>query len=309
MHAARLHEIGGKLQLDEVDPPVAGEGEVIVDLAYASVNPLDIWVTMGSIGAAGANLPWTPGTEASGTLDGAPVLVRGAGLGVLRPGLYRGAAAVPRECAIALPAGVDLEQAAAIGVAGMTAHHAVHRKAAIGSGDRVLVLGASGGVGSVAVQLAKAAGATVWGQTGSAGKAASIGADHTVVCTSADLADAVAELAPTVVLDGLGGPYTGAAVQALSPNGRLVIYGTSSAEVGELNLRTLYRKGLTVHGYAGLLEDAESQRTTLEELFALLASGAVKVATEVLPLGAAADAHRRLLDRQVTGKLLLDCRS
>ena len=86
MRAARLHSIGGTLQLDELADPQAGPGEVIVDVAYASVNPLDVWITQGSIGAAGANLPWTPGGEASGHVDGRPVLIRGGGLGVVRQG-------------------------------------------------------------------------------------------------------------------------------------------------------------------------------------------------------------------------------
>ncbi|MEY2524741.1 MAG: Alcohol dehydrogenase GroES-like domain, partial [Ilumatobacteraceae bacterium] len=76
MRAARLHTIGGTLQLDELPDPQPGPGEQIVDIAYASVNPLDVWITQGSPGAAAANLPWTPGTEASGHADGRPVLVR-----------------------------------------------------------------------------------------------------------------------------------------------------------------------------------------------------------------------------------------
>src|SRR3954470_5828383 len=87
MRAARLHSIGGTLQLDEVPEPQPAEGEHVGDIAYASVNPLDVWVTQGARGAAAANLPWIPGTEATGYSDGRAVLVRGGGLGVVRQGL------------------------------------------------------------------------------------------------------------------------------------------------------------------------------------------------------------------------------
>ena len=70
MRAARLHEIGGTLHVDEIDDPVPADGEVVVDIDYASVNPLDIWVTRGAPGVAAANLPWIPGTEGAGHLDG-----------------------------------------------------------------------------------------------------------------------------------------------------------------------------------------------------------------------------------------------
>jgi NADPH:quinone reductase len=166
MRAARLHDIGGTLRFDSNLPnPVAGDGEVVVDMVYASVNPLDIWVTRGAPGNAAAHLPWTPGTEGAGYVDGKPVIVRGAGLGVMRPGVYCDRIAVPAACAVPLPEHTDLAQASALGVAGITAWQCIHRKGRVTAEDRVLVLGASGGVGIVTVQIAKATGATVWGQT------------------------------------------------------------------------------------------------------------------------------------------------
>ena len=170
MRAARLHSIGGTLQLDELADPQPGPGEALVDIAYASVNPLDVWITQGSIGAAGTNLPWTPGTEASGHVDGRPVLVRGGGLGVVRPGTYCDKIAVPHEWLLDVSDELDLAQVAAMPVAGITAWMCLHGRAQLSALDRILILGASGGVGAVAVQLATSVGATVWGQTGSPGK-------------------------------------------------------------------------------------------------------------------------------------------
>ena len=159
-----------------------------------------------------------------------------------------------------VPEGVDLAQPAGIGVAGVTAWETLHARAELAADDRVLVLGASGGVGSIAVQLADGTGAVVWGQTTQADKMAAIeegGADRVVVVADAGgLVDAVAELEPTVILDGLGGAYTAASVEALVPLGRLVVYGTS-ADQSTLNLRVLYRKG-SLLGYGGLVVAEES---------------------------------------------------
>jgi NADPH2:quinone reductase len=311
MRAARLHEIGGTLQLDDVDEPTAGDGEAIVEIAYASVNPLDIWVTRGAPGVAAENLPWVPGSEASGTVDGKPVLVRGAGLGVMRHGLYRERAAVPRDAIHELPDGIDMAQAAGMPVVGITAWHAVHTVGKVTPDDRVLVLGASGGVGSVAVQLAAATGATVWGQSGNAGNAWVItedGAGEVLVTDASGLAEAATAFAPTVVLDPLGGPFPDQAIAAMANRGRLVVYGTSVDPTVTLNWRQMYRKAISVLGYSGLIGTPESERQVLEELFALMASGRMRIRlAEVLPLDQAAEAHAMILERRAGGKLVLDC--
>jgi NADPH:quinone reductase len=237
-----------------------------VDLTYAGVNPLDVWITKGGVGLAAQHLPWTPGTEATGKVGERTYLVRGVGLGVLRPGLYCQRVAVPEDALLELPDGLDLAQVAGLPVAGMTAWHAVHTKAGVTADDRVLVLGASGGVGAMAVQIAKATGATVWGHTGNAAKSDGIaadGADRVVVADATDLAEKAAALKATVVLDALGGPYTAQAVEALQVGGRLVVYGTSNDEQIAMNLRTFYRKGLTMFGYTGLVESADLQREVL----------------------------------------------
>jgi NADPH:quinone reductase len=312
MRAARLHTIGGTLEIDELADPLPGPGEHIVDIAYASVNPLDVWISQGSVGAAASNLPWTPGTEATGHVDGRPVLVRGGGLGVMRPGLYCSRIAVHDYCLVPVADGLDLAQVAAMPVAGITAWQALHGRAQITADDRVLVLGASGGVGALAIQLAKAAGATAWGQTGSSAKVEGIkanGADHVVVTGADGLESAVESFQPTVILDALGGPFTDAAIGAIDNKGRLVVYGTSNAERVSINLRRLYRKGVSLLGYAGLVDTADEQRIALDTLLAMMAAGTLRVPVgDVLPLSAAAVAHARILGRRVEGKIVLDCR-
>ncbi len=309
MRAAVLHEVGGPLVVEELPDPVPGPGEVLVDITHASVNPLDIWVSRGVPGAAATNLPWIPGTEAAGLHNGLPVLVRGAGLGVMRRGLYASKVAVPPSCLLELPEGSDPVAAAGIGVAGLTAYHCVHTRGECRPASRVVVLGASGGVGSMAVQLAKAAGATVWGQTTSQAKAAGVralGADHVVVTEADGLVAAVAELKPTLVIDGLGGAFTTASFDALEPFGRLVLYGASASDDITFSSRGFYRKGLTLAGYTGLLETPAEQADILAKLLVQVRDGVLRVPAEVLPLSAAGDAHRRILERRVEGKLILD---
>jgi len=219
---------------------------------------------------------------------------------------------VPDAWLMPLPEGIDLAQAAALPVAGITAWQALHHRALISALDRVLVLGASGGVGAVAVQLAHVAGAQVWGQTGSQSKAAGItanGADHVVVAGAEELQSAVESFYPTVVLDSLGGPFTDAAIGALHDQGRLVVYGTSNNEQVSINLRRLYRKGITLLGYGGMTDTPQEQRAALEKLLAMMSAGSLRIPVgDVLPLGEAAAAHARILGRGVEGKIVLDCR-
>ena len=312
MRAARLHTIGGTLQLDELPDPEPGPGERLVEMAYASVNPLDVWITQGSVGAAAANLPWTPGTEGGGHVDGCPVLVRGGGLGVARPGTYCTQIVAPEDWLLEVSDELDLAQVAAMPVAGITAWLSLHSRAQVGALDRVLVLGASGGVGAVAIQLAKAVGATVWGQTGSPHKVPGItahGADNVIVAGADGIEAAVASYEPTVILDSLGGPFTDAAIASIANKGRLVVFGTSNNEQVTINLRRLNRKGVSLLGYSGLTDTAEEQRASMQTLLGMMAAGSLHIPVgDVLPLADAAEAHARILERRVEGKIVLDCR-
>jgi NADPH2:quinone reductase len=179
----------------------------------------------------------------------------------------------------------------------------------VGAEDRVLVLGASGGVGCLVLQLARAAGATVWGQTTSPEKVGfveELGAHRAVVATAEDLAASVAGLRPTVVVDPLGDGFTVAAVEALEPYGRLLLYGVSAGPRAELDLRALYRKSLQVRTYSGTIEPEERNREAAERVLEAAARGDLRVPVdEVLPLERAAEAHDRIRHRRVRGKLLL----
>jgi NADPH2:quinone reductase len=309
MKAARVHRFGDPLQLDELPEPQAGPGEVVVDLEFIGVNPLDIWVTRGTVAGGRQTLPFVPGTEAVGNVNGRSYIIRGPGFGVARDGLYRERVVVPESALIPVPEGVDPAQAAAIPVVGATAWRLVDDVTSVTAEDRAIVLGASGGVGSLVVQLAKARGAVVWGQTGSQDKAAgieSLGADRAVVATVGDLAAQLEELRPTVAFDPLGGAFTPALVDALQIHGRLALFGTSCGPEATMDLRALYRKGIHLLAYSGTVEPPERTAAAVAAALAELAAGRIRVQIdEVLPLERAAEAHQRILDRRVQGKLLL----
>jgi NADPH2:quinone reductase len=242
-------------------------------------------------------------------------MVRGHGLGTVRDGVWASAAVVPRAALVDVPDGVGLDTAAAMGVAGVTAWRVVTEFAQVNGDDTVLVLGASGGVGSVIVSAAHALGATVIGQTGREDHVGWIrqrGADHVVVADAADLAQALALAGQqlTVVFDGLGDGFTGAAVEALQPHGRLVLFGTSAGPEGQVPLQALYRKGITVSGYAGLLVSDETLDAALRDALRALAAGQLAVPIDsAVPLTAVNEAFERIRQREARGKIVLTARA
>jgi NADPH:quinone reductase len=308
VRAARLHSHGEPLRVESLELPEPADGEVRVELKFAGVNPVDTYVAGGSV-APDAPLPRTLGGEAAGVLYGREVLIAGEALGSARDGVWAQAAVVPEPAVIELPEGVELRDAAAMGVAGLTAWKVVHDLAQVGEGDRVLVLGASGGVGSMIVSLAHAAGAEVWGQTGSREKTDAIkqqGADEAIVANADELSDAIGGFEPTVVCDPLGDGFVRPAIDALAVRGRFVSFGVSAGPEVELNMRTLYRKAATLRGYAGMQLGREERREGLTTALEALRSGALRVRIDdVLPLEQVNEAFERLAQRRVEGKLLL----
>jgi NADPH2:quinone reductase len=306
--AARLHAHNAPLLVEDVELPPPGMDDVRVDLLFGGVNPVDSYVAQGKVAAEGP-LPRILGGEASGHVDGKPVLVSGAGLGSARDGVWASAANVPRSAVVLLPDGSGLPEAAAMGVAGLTAWHTLEL-AEVQPGDRVLVLGASGGVGLTTVSLAASMGTTVWGQTGSASKADAIrrqGAHEVLVTDAAGLAQALGKWAPTVVVDGLGGAFTPVALSALAPRGRHVLFGTSAGSASTMELRTLYRRGLRILGYGGLMLSDEERRAGLRGALTALAEGRMRVPIDrTLPLESVNDAFSLLGDRALTGKVVLE---
>jgi NADPH2:quinone reductase len=236
--------------------------------------------------------------------------VAGEGVGAARDGVWAQAAIVPRLAVVELPEGVAPRAAAAMGVAGLTALNCVRHVAAVTSEDRVVVLGASGGVGSMIVSLARSAGATVWGHTGSAAKAAGItedGAHRVLVGGPTDVADDIVGFEPTVAFDPLGDGFVAPLVEAMAPHGRIVSFGVTAGPEVAFNMQLLYRKAVSLRGYAGLILTREERRPGLQAALEAVRAGELKVRIDsILPLEEVNDAFRRLVDRRVQGKLLLD---
>jgi NADPH2:quinone reductase len=308
VRAARLVQHGQPLRIEPVQLPEPGDDEVLVTLQFGGVNPVDRYVAEGRVAPDGP-LPRTLGGEAAGTASGRPVLVAGEGLGAVRDGVWAQAAVVPNGAVVELPAGVEPREAAAMGIAGLTAYNVVHELAQVTADDRVLVLGASGGVGTMIVSLATASGATVWGQIGSPAKAEVVerqGAERALVAGPDELAAALDDFEPTVVFDPLGGDFLGPVIDSLAVHGRLVSFGTSAGPEVTFNMQTLYRKGLSLLGYAGMLLGREQRRRGLEAALAALSEGQLRIVIdEVLALERVTEAFERIERRQVRGKLLL----
>jgi NADPH:quinone reductase len=311
VRAVRLRRHDEPCSVEEVPLAEPVEGEVRVELEFGGVNPIDSYIAEGRVNPDGP-LPRTLGGEASGTIGGQPVLVAGEGLGAVRDGVWAQAANVPDGTALPIPDGLDPRAAAAIGIAGLTALKCVRELAEVTSDDRVLVLGASGGVGSMIVSLAAGAGATVWGQTGSEDKAAHIagqGASRVLVAGQDGLGQPLAEFEPTVVFDPLGDGFVALAIEALVPRGRLISFGVSAGAEVTLNMQLLYRKMISVLGYGGMQLRPEERRAGLRDALRALAAGELKVRIdEVLALDGVNEAFARLAERHVQGKLLLDLR-
>lgn len=302
--AARLHEHGAPLVVEDVRLAEPQAGEVVVDMAFAGVNPVDRYMALGRV-APDAERPRTLGSEGAGTVGGRPVVVRGR--------VWATKVVAPQSSLIQVPEGVDLATAAAMGVAGVTAWRCVTEIAEVRDDDRALVLGASGGVGSMIVSVVRSLGATVWGQCATDAKrdfVKACGAEEVVVGDAAAISEAIAKFRPSVVFDPLGGAFTGAAVGAMEPRGRLVLFGTSADSSGVVPLQQFYRKSLRMLGYGGLMETEEAIAAGIRAALAAVVTGRLEVVIDsVLPLDRVNDALARLLDRSVSGKLVLDLRS
>jgi NADPH2:quinone reductase len=309
VRAARLVEHGRSLVVEEVTLPEPGTDEVRVELAFGGVNPIDRYIAEGRVAPDGP-LPRTLGGEAGGYVDGREVLVTGEGLGTARDGVWAQAAVVPSAAVVDLPAGVQLRDAATMGIAGLTAFNCVRTLAEVSDDDRVFVLGASGGVGSMIVSLARATGATVWGQTSVKEKApgiAEMGAEHVLVGAAEQIGRELADFQPTVGFDPLGDGFTAPLVDAVSPRARIISFGTSAGAEVTFNMQQLYRKMLSLLGYGGGQLTREERRRGLDETLKALRAGDLKVRIdEVVPLAQVNAAFERLIERRHQGNLLLD---
>ncbi len=319
VRAIRFHRPGGPevLSLDEIPLPRPGPGEALVRLALAGVNFVDIYHRSG-LYAAGP-LPARLGKEGVGQ-----VVAVGPGVDRVAPGervafaeatgSYADAVVLAADRLLPVPEGMGDELAAALPLQGMTADYLVRTIGRVAPGDRVLVHAAAGGVGRLAVQLAKHAGAIVIGTCSTPEKAlaaAAAGCDHTILYGAVDFAAEALRLTGgrgcDLVLDSVGQATFSGSVRATRLRGILVVYGQSSGMIEPFSPRPVLGSRTLV---SATLFDYVRDRAELVERWRRIcgehAAGRLDVAIDrVLPLAQAAEAHRLLASRATAGKLLL----
>ena len=309
------------LKLTEVPDPVPGPGEVLVEVAAAGVNRADVLQRMGFYPPPPGAPPY-PGLECSGRIS-----ALGPGVTVWQPGDevcallggggYAEQVAVPQGQLLPVPDGVSLVDAAGLPETACTVYATVFQQARLTPGETILVHGGAGGIGTMAIQLAKSFGARVICTAGTPAKlerCTELGADLAVSYVRDDFVSAVDVFTggrgADVILDIVGGPYLARNVAALATGGRLLVVSTQGGSSAELDLQMLMRKR------AGILastlrarppaEKAVIVAGVREQVWPLISAGRVRPVTDrVLPMADAADAHRVLEQGTHVGKILL----
>jgi NADPH2:quinone reductase len=312
MKAIQIEEFGGPevLQHVEVPDPSPKLSEVVVNVKRSGVNFADTHASRNDY-LAEQTLPLVPGTEVSGQLsDGRRVVA------LLGSGGYAEKVAVAKSQLIELPEGVDYDQAAAGLLQGLTAMALVHRCARIEPGETIVVEAAAGGTGTLAVQIAKRAGAKVIGLASSEEKrelVRGLGADACVDSRAEDLGAEIREANDGKRVDAFlhmsGGEAFDAEMSVLAPLGRMVVFGIASREQRQISTASLLRGSKSVIGFwlAHLLVRQDLVVPMIGDLLAAIVKGELTVTIgEVYPLSEARRAHEDLIARSTSGKLLLD---
>jgi NADPH2:quinone reductase len=286
MRAARVSELGKPPEAVEVD-----DGGSVEVLAVA-LNPLDLAVGSGRFPDGHPPLPYIPGSEAVGRLDGARVYLFGEGRGTRQDGFLVKRVDFPSENAIPVPDALDDALAAACGIAGIAGWFPVARRAPVEPGDRVLVLGATGTVGSVAVQSARLLGAE---RVVAAGRnkaklerALELGADATVQLDGDGLTERIREACggegPTLVVDPLWGEPGRAAVDAAAPRARIVQMGQSAGPEATLTSGSIRLKNLSILGHSSFMLPLSELRQAYLEVGEHVAAGRIAIDVETFAL-------------------------
>lgn len=328
MRAIRFHELGEPdvLQLDDVAEPQPGPGEVLIEVHAAGINYADTRRRRG-VYLEQSPLPFIPGSEVAGRVArlGEGVLGWQVGdrvMATLNGGGYAEYAVAPASSLLPVPADMSDAEAAAFPVQALTAYHLLRTSGRLAAGESVLVHSAAGGVGTLAVQLAKLLGAgTVYATASSEEKLAlarSLGADVTINYLTEDFAARVNEHAREqgrrgvdIILEAVGGEVCTRSLACLAPFGRLVVFGVASGELPQISPAQLMRRCQEVIGFylPPILAQPKLLAPSVRELTGYLASGKLRlVVGETLPLEQAAEAHRRIEARETMGKVVLTVR-
>ncbi|MET9926567.1 MULTISPECIES: NAD(P)H-quinone oxidoreductase [unclassified Streptomyces] len=316
MKAVSIKEPGGPevLEWAEVEDPSPAAGEVVVDVVASALNRADVMQRMGLYPLAPGTSPY-PGLEVSGRLSALGEGVTEWQVGdevcaLLTGGGYAQKVAVPVGQLLPVPEGTGLVEAAGLPEVTATVWSNLVMTAGLKEGETLLVHGGLGGVGSIAIQVAKALGARVVTTVGGPEKVArarELGADVAVDHRSEDFT----EQGPyDVVLDVIGGDYLERNLGSLAADGRLVVIGLQNGLDGRLNLADLVFKRLSVYGTTLRTRSKEQKAAIVAEVrrhvWPMIENGSVRLLVEDrLPMEEAAEAHRRMEAGGHTGKILL----
>ncbi|MFJ5223187.1 NADPH:quinone oxidoreductase family protein [Streptomyces sp. NPDC088400] len=315
MQAWRVHrngEPGEVMRLEEVERPVPGDGQVRLLVRAANINFPDALLCRGQYQVR-PPLPFTPGVEICGeTADGRRVIANPA----LPYGGLSQYAVADEAALLPAPEALDDAEAAALHIGYQTGWFGLHRRARLQPGETVLVHAAAGGVGSAAVQLGKAAGATVIGVVGGQNKARvarELGCDVVIDRRADDIVAAVKEATggrgADVVYDPVGGDAYTKSAKCVAFEGRIVVVGFASGTIPSPALNHALVKNYTIMGLHWGLYNTKDPAAVLrchEELTELAARGAVKpLISERVPMTGAADAVQRVADGTTTGRVVV----
>jgi NADPH2:quinone reductase len=320
MKAIQMHDVGGPevLRLAELPIPEPGPGQVLIRIEAAGVNFIEIYFRKGTYKAA---LPYTPGTEAAGTIEELGPGVTGfkAGDAVASTsviGSYAEYALVPAAQLVKIPHGLAMEQAAAAMLQGMTAHYLAYSTYPLKAGETALVHAGAGGVGLLLTQMATRIGARVIATVSTKEKAElsrEAGASEVILYTEKDFEAEVKRLTAgkgvDVVYDSVGKATFEKSLNCLRPRGMLALFGASSGPVAPFDLIQLSSKGSlfitrpTLWHYIATRAELEWRAG---DVLGWAVAGSLKLRTEhTYPLADAAQAQVDMESRKTTGKILL----
>jgi NADPH:quinone reductase len=328
MKAVVVRKFGpvGEARVETLEDPVPAAGEVVIDVGASEANYPDILVMEGSYQIK-PPLPFSPGKAAAGTISAVGPDVTDLKVGdpvaaQVEYGAYAEKLLAPSQSCFPMPEGMPFDVGAALGLVYQTSHFALLDRASFKAGESVLVLGASGGIGSASVQLAKAMGASiVIGAVLGADNtdiARQVGCDHVIDLSS--IGDIREELRSEVysvtdgkgcdiVIDPVGGDANAAALRAIAWCGRMVIIGFASGTIPVIKANYLLVKNIAVSGlqWSDYRDRAPDQvRAAQNHIFALWKEGMLKpLISKSLPLSSFEEALEALRSGQVQGKIVL----
>ena len=311
MKAIQITKFGGPEVMEYLDlaDPTPKSDEVLIEVTAIGINYADTHQTENSY-LSPQTLPFVPGLEVTGTVDGKRYLAAVSGGSAQK-------AVANKQMLFPIPDQVDDQQALCMLVQGATAWHILKTVGNLKAGETVVIHAAAGGVGSLAIQLAKLWGGKVIAVTSSEEKrklAKELGADEVIDANTETLKNEILRAnggkPVDLILEMVGGKTTDVSLEVLAPFGRMIVYGAASRSAAQvIHPTSLMGGSKTVTGFwlAHCFGNKELLNDVIDELFKLVAAGKLKpIVGSTFPLSQAAEAHRAMLARKTVGKIALN---